>query len=328
MVIGHQKITEFLNKSIRNNRLAHAYLFIGSEHLGKRSVALEFIKALQCQGKLTVNRKQLTGCNECNACHEIHKGNHPDVLIIEPETIEEKGKRKEREIGIEKIREIQRQAGLFAFRGPYKIIIIDQAEKMTRQAANALLKILEEPTPKTIFILISSAPQSLLPTIISRCLAIKFFSVGNKEIIKQLSSKYPQKNIEHSVKISAGKPGLAVNYLENPETAEAQKKIIQDLTNLLGKDINSKFKYVETMSKDSALAQAALSAWLVFFRDILLVKSGCSELAVSARESGVAEKISVNKIKNIIKKIISAKQILANPSFNARLALEVLMLNM
>lgn len=358
MIIGHQKIIEFLNKSIASNRLAHAYLFLGQEHLGKRVVALEFAKALQCGNNLDSGGRdfpvgltrptlQASGkipsssctekffyCNQCISCREISRNVHPDVLLVEPEIIEEKNKKREQEIGIDKIRDIQRQVSLFSFRGGYKIAIINSAEKMTRQAANALLKTLEEPNPKTIFILISAAPQNLLPTIISRCLMIKFSLVKSeaieKLIEKSAGAKIPKTVLAKITRLSSGRPGLAIDYLNQPELVKVQEKAMEETAGILRKDLNFRFQYAENLAKDLAGAQNALNNWLFFFRDLILAKIGCSDLALW---EGGKEKKDLSGINNILKlteiarKIIETKKNLANPSFNARIALETLMLS-
>lgn len=329
MIIGHQKIVEFLNKSITNGRLAHAYLFVGQEHLGKKTVAMEFVKSLECQNR---NGQNLSFCDKCVSCQEINKNSHPDVLLVAPEIIEEKGKKREQEIGIEKIRDIQRQISLFSFRGGYKIIIIDSAEKMTRQAANALLKTLEEPSQKTIFILVSSAPRALLPTIISRCLMIKFSLIGGKTIekaLKKINSANSKISLEKIIRLSAGRPGLALIYLNQPELIRAKEKALKETEEVLKKDLNFRFQYAENLAKDLFIAQDALNNWLLYFRDMILVKNGCDDLMLGEGEKEKKQMSSISnmqKLAEITRKIMETKKSLANPSYNARLALEVLML--
>ena len=120
MIIGHKRVLNFFKKSIENKRISHAYLFSGPANLGKRTVALEFIK-------------MLTGL-------EISKAIHPDMSIVEPEITEKDGVQKESEIGIGKIRKVQRQMSLFACQISRKIVVIDGADKMTAEASNCLLK--------------------------------------------------------------------------------------------------------------------------------------------------------------------------------------------
>jgi len=392
-IIGHQKILEFLNKSLKTNKISHAYLFVGPEHLGKKKVAIEFAKALQCEkdsengfqkrpkipsedfgtrqasslpspsfvnetGAGTMPARRLerfeshisssfTNCNQCRSCQEIDKNQHPDVLLIEPEIIEKKGAKKEQEISIGKIREIQHQLSLFPYRGPYKIVIIDSAHKMTKEAANALLKTLEEPTKNTVLILISSAPQFLLPTVISRCLLIKFLPVPKTVIRNQLLaiSSQPPDLLDKIIRLAGGRPGLVIDYLTNPDLVKKQNQILEDLFSLLKKDLNFRFQYAENLSKDINLAHQILGQWLIFFRDLMLYQIGCGDLAINLLFPERASKVNrpfdsapmaphsgntfpLIRLKNILKEIIKTDQILNNSSFNSRLALEVLMLEL
>ena len=323
MIIGHQRILEFLKKCVKNKRLAHAYLFTGSSHLGKKTVALEFIRMLNGQ--------------------EIDQAVHPDILIIEPEVVEKNGVRKELEIGIGQARRIQHQMSLFPYQAPYKIALIGQAEKMTAEASNCLLKTLEEPLGRAILILITAEPQLLLPTIVSRCQLIKFLPVTKEEIEKKLDvilRAKPEESISRSfadaqddklkqiIRLSNGRPGLAIQYLENPALLQAQDKIINQLEKLIKADLNERYQYVEAIAKDVPQARQILNAWLFWFRDLLLLTLGCSDLVIYDQASRYKDSYSLNKLKNIIQAIKKTDLLLANPSLNARLALEVLMLEL
>jgi len=302
MIIGHQKILEFLKRSIQTGQLAHAYLFIGPANLGKKTAAQEFIKMLGGQ--------------------EIEKDIHPDILIVEPEMIEKKGIKKEAEISIDQVRQIQHQLSLCPYQAPYKIALIDQAERITREAANALLKTLEEPTPKTILILISSQPQLLLPTIISRCQIIKFLPVPLAEIEKSLPS-----SSKEIIRLSAGRPGLVIRYLTNPQLLQEQKQMLNQLDHLIQADLNQRYQYAEEMAKDIVQTRQRLNAWLLYFRDLLLSNVGCPELTLGEFRKG-SWPGAIKQIKNIIQNIQRANLLLGNSSINARLVLENLMLEL
>jgi DNA polymerase-3 subunit delta' len=333
MIIGHQRILEFLKKSIENKRLAHAYLFTGSAHLGKKTVALEFIRMLTGQ--------------------EIDQAVHPDILIVEPEIVEKDGIKKELEIGIDQARKIQHQMNLFPYRADYKIALIDQADKMTSEASNCLLKTLEEPSGKAILILVTANPQRLLSTIISRCQLINFLPVAKKEIEKGLavilrakseesranttgSGVYSGQNegpaqddkLKRIIRLANGRPGLAIEYLENPELLEEQNKIIRQLEKLLRADLNERYRYVEEIAKNVPVARQILNYWLFWFRDLLLLTVGCSDLVLCPEISQYQGAYSLPKLKSVIQTIKKTDWLLANPSINARLALEVLMLEL
>lgn len=310
MIIGHQRILEFLKKSVQNKRMAHAYLFTGPAHLGKKTVALKFIRMLNGQ--------------------EIDQAVHPDILIVEPEVVEKNGVRKELEIGIDQARKIQHQMSLFPYQADYKIALIDQAEKMTAEASNCLLKTLEEPLGRAILILIAAEPQLLLPTIVSRCQLIKFLPVAKDEIERGLGDKFRPLRPKFSqvIRLANGRPGLAIQYLENPALLQAQARIINQLEKLIRADLNERYQYVEAIAKDVPQARQILNAWLFWFRDLLLLTLGCPDLVIYDQTSQYKDSYSLNKLKNIIQAIKKTDLLLANPSLNARLALEVLMLEL
>lgn len=305
MVIGHRRILEFLKNGFEKNRLAHGYLFVGPAHLGKLTVALEFIRLLNGD--------------------EIDKPVHPDILIVEPHVSEKEGVKKELEIGIEEIRKAQRQLSLSPYRSKYKVALIDQAEKMTGEAANSLLKTLEEPSAKSILILISSSPRSLLETIVSRCQVIKFLPVPEKEIEMGLG-RPADGELKQIIRLANGRPGLAIDYLKNPELLKFRKKIVSQLEKIVKSGINEKYQYAEELSKDAPGAREIINQWLFWFRDLMLANVGCPELAIALPLAEYRNYYSLSKLKNIIKVIKKTDWLLADAGINARLALEALML--
>ena len=307
MIIGHKRILDFLKKSVANKHLAHAYLFAGPSHLGKRRVATEFIKMLNGQ--------------------EAGENIDPDVLIVEPEILEKEGVIKELEIGISQARRIQHQMSLFPYQASYKIALIDRAGRMTREASNCLLKTLEEPTGKAILILITSNSRLLLPTIVSRCQLINFLPVKESEIKKGISDKsLDDKTLSQIVRLSNGRPGLAIQYLNDQSLLEDQNKIISQLEKLLRMDINDRYQYVEKIAKDVPKARQILNYWLFWFRDLLLLGTGCPDLVLYSQALPYKGSYSLPKLKKIIQTIKKTDWYLSNSSINARLALEVLML--
>jgi len=156
---GHKKILELLTRVVHTKRLAHAYVFSGLDGIGKRLTALALANNLLCSSG---GRKS---CGTCSACIQVEQGSHPDLMMIEPA----KGV-----ITIDSIRNLKRELSWKSFSGRYKVCLIDDADKMTLQAENALLKTLEEPTPDTVIILITGKPYRLLPTVLSRCQHLQF----------------------------------------------------------------------------------------------------------------------------------------------------------
>lgn len=302
MVIGHQRILDFLKKSAAKKKIAHAYLFTGPASVGKKTVALEFMQML-------------------NGPQAI-EGVHPDVLIVEPIIEEKNDIKKELAIGIDQARQIRRQMSLSSHHSPYKIVLIDQAEKMTRQAANALLKTLEEPLGQAVLILITSNPQLLLATIVSRCQLVKFLPVPTFQIAKALPQASPK-----ILRLAGGRPGLAINYLANSDLLKEQDEICHDLEKLIKADINQRYLYAEKLAKDISWARSVLNTWLLWFRDLILTKTDCQDLVIYSSTVKFGHNFSLKQLKNIIQSIRKTDGLLQNPSINSRLALEVLMLD-
>lgn len=170
-ILGHSRQILKLKRALKENKVPHAYLFSGIEGVGKRQTAIGLAQALNCAGIKEIP------CEQCLSCQKISKGVHPDCLFIEPD-----GKT----IRIEVLRDLKQKAYLYPLEGRSKIFIIDQAEKMTLASANALLKILEEPPNQTYFILITSQPSALLPTIRSRCQKMEFGPLPSEILIQIL----------------------------------------------------------------------------------------------------------------------------------------------
>ena len=160
-VIGHQKQLANLHSALTGERLHHAYLFLGPEGVGKRTIAVAYAKALHCLQQVN------DFCDQCANCARISDGNHPDVRVLEP--LAEK-----KEISIQQIRELERDLNFRSFTGKRKIAIIDPATLMNSSAQNALLKTLEEPPQESLIILIAANAGALLPTLRSRCLRLSF----------------------------------------------------------------------------------------------------------------------------------------------------------
>ncbi len=166
-IIGHERAKSVLQASILNDRVGHAYLFHGEDGIGKRLTALRFAQALSCE--TTYGPQGPDACGTCRACRQIDAQSFPDLLTIEPDR-----ERAVPQIKIEQIRELEHHIVYRPLVGSRKIFLIDDADRMTLAAANALLKTLEEPPAHSLFILISSRPSALPPTVRSRCHAMRF----------------------------------------------------------------------------------------------------------------------------------------------------------
>jgi DNA polymerase-3 subunit delta' len=323
MLIGHQRIWDFLTQSAQKNRLAHAYLFVGPSEVGKKTLAREFAKWLLCQKK-----SEQRACNSCRSCLDIEKNQHPDVFVLSPRQEEKRGVTKTFEIGIEEIKSLQHQLSLFSFSAPYKIAIVDETASLTREATNSFLKTLEEPSHNSLIILISSAWQMLLPTIISRCQLIKFLPAAEKEITAALKPMAKRSiDLEKIVKLAAGRPGRAIKLIEDPEVLNQQQVNLELIEKIFKSDLAWRWDLARQLTQNLPHAQEFIAQWLLWFRDGLLKNFGCEDLMID-KSSFDKLKHSPANLLNLIKEVQRTQAILYNTSFNSRLAFEVLMTKM
>ncbi|PKL72668.1 hypothetical protein CVV26_00150 [Candidatus Kuenenbacteria bacterium HGW-Kuenenbacteria-1] len=311
-IIGHEKIIYFLQKSIKNDKLNHAYLFCGPAHLGKTTIAKNFLSEILCEKK----------CKKCIHCLNLEKNTHPDVYFINKE-------KDKKNITIEQIRFLQEKLIRHSFHGSYKIILINQAETLSLGAANCLLKSLEEPNPKTIFILIAENTNLLPKTIISRTQILKFLPVATKDIVNYFEKQF---NLEANqalelAKISINKPGLAITFFQNQNLLEEHKKQIREFINFPQKNLNEKFQIIEkTLStkneflENIKILQNILSQWDLIIRDLILIKNSLNIFIIhSFLENELKELVQnydENQLLQILKKIKKSKEYLftnANP---------------
>jgi len=299
MIIGHKKQLEFLEKSYRLGKISHAYLFSGQSGLGKKNVAKEFIKIILCQG----DKKP---CEKCFSCLQIEKNLHPDLTIVGSQ---------EGDIKIAQIRELSWKLGLKPYIGQYKAAIIDEAEKMGQESANALLKTLEEPSGQAVLILVSEHPESLPQTIVSRTQIIKFFQVPKEEMEKYLKEiKIPETKILELINLSRGKPGKLINFISDPKKIEEEKERIKEIELLIKSDLTNRFKYVKNIIDKEINITEILEEWTEYFREILLEK----------RKTDYTK----TKIHKIIKTIETISQLIKTTNVNTKLALEMIMLEL
>lgn len=214
---GNEKILKLLQKSIVNNKVAHGYLFCGTDGIGKKLFALHFAKMLNCEDSTNIP------CEHCKQCTKISKGLHPDIKLIQTET---------KFIKIETIKELSIFSQSQPFEGKFKVAIIDDAHKMNLAASNALLKTLEEPSRHTIIILITSNPKSLLPTIASRSVKISFSPLNDETLTKILIDKgFAIEKIKEILPILQGSVKYSLNFLqkENFEMTTTIKNFIKTI---------------------------------------------------------------------------------------------------
>lgn len=222
-IIGHSANKLFLEQVLQAENKPHAYLFSGAEGIGKSLVAKLFAKALLCE---QLREASLEPCGQCFVCRAIENDEYPDYILVHKQL-------KERSIKIAQIREsIMTQTGMTANRSSYRVCIIDEAERVTGDAMNSLLKTLEDPPPNWIFILISSQEELLLPTILSRVVKVKFSRLNVEEMNICLSNHIQNKQErELAIRLSDGSVGNALKFLEEKSLIlrERAKELLQEI---------------------------------------------------------------------------------------------------
>lgn len=231
-ILGNRKVKQMLQSSIEKNIVSHSYMFIGLEGIGKKMIAKEFAKKILCLNQRTDNQ-----CI-CKSCIEFDTNNNPDFLIIEPDG---------NSIKIEQIRNLQKLIQEKPIISNKKVYIIDNADLMTKEAQNCLLKTLEEPPEYAIIILIGSNENLFLPTIKSRCMILHFDKISNEEIKRYLKDNLGINQInEEMLDMFQGSIGKAMNLKDKQEEYES----IYGFINNLGKiDVIDLYKYSKPLYK-------------------------------------------------------------------------------
>lgn len=315
MFIGHQKQWQFLKKAVSLGKISHAYLFSGQEKLGKKTLAFEFAKLVNCQEKDSFKRP----CNICQSCLSIKKQTHPDLILISPI---------DNQIQIGQIRDLSWKLSLKPYLAPFKIAILDKVHLMNLEAQSCFLKTLEEPKGKTILILITEYPQLLLPTILSRSNQIKFYPVPLTEIENYLKTKGAKAEEAKKIALlSSGRPGLALDFFLNTEKLENQRKKIEDLMKILNFNLNFRFQYAKDLAGDSNLKEI-LEIWLRYLRICLMKKIDLSFLQYPLPSSREISLLGLSKLENILRIIQDTIFLIATTNINKRLTLEILMLEL
>lgn len=224
-IIGNEKIEEELKRSLEEDKISHSYMFVGIEGIGKQLIAKAFAQMILCTNETE------KGCDKCKSCIEFQSQNHPDFLYIEPDG---------NSIKIEQIRYLQRKIQEKPIISNKKVYIINDADKMTQEAQNCLLKTLEEPPEYSIIILIGSNENAFLNTIKSRCMKLTFQPIASEEIKQYMEKTYGMNNInENMLEAFQGSIGKAIALKDKKEEYENIEKMIEkldktDMTELMG----------------------------------------------------------------------------------------------
>ncbi|MCD6149330.1 DNA polymerase III subunit [bacterium] len=312
-MVGHQKIIKLLSRSIEKNKVAQAYLFSGPEGVGKFTLAEKFAKSLISGKKFTILHNMVK--DESAGKRGENKKFLSDLIILKPEVEEKKEVTKEREIKIERIREVQKEMSLFPSQGNYRALIIDNAHKMNKASQNALLKTIEETNETSIIILVTHEEGKLLPTVKSRCQKIRFNLVADGEIEELLNDpEFLSKDLISKDKIisfSAGRPGWAVKIARNKKELHSRESALKELKKISAMNIAQRMEMAEKFSKNIPEAIKKLEFW------VWIMHSGA-----------IKDFKNASRFFKIIEKLEDSMEKLKNTNANGRLALENLIMNL
>lgn len=325
-VIGQTRAVSLLQHSLESGMLAHAYLLVGPPHVGKMTLALNLAQALNCEA---AERP----CGECPSCRKIDSAGHADVQVI---GLAQNGDSAEAKlIGIDQIRQMQHSACLPPFEGKHKVFIIDSAELLSIEAANCLLKTLEEPVGKVTFLLLT-VNDSLLPaTVVSRCQRLELPPLATAEIASALAARgIESPRAELLARLSHGCLGWAITTATDDSMLQQRDREVDRLLSVITADFEERFTYVAPLAaqfnQNRGLVYSMLDLWLDYWRDLMLVKIGCRDLITNidrlARLAEMAQGYRLAQIRAFIESLQAAAEQLRQNA-NPRLVLEVLMLD-
>ncbi|MCH8801716.1 MAG: DNA polymerase III subunit delta' [Chloroflexi bacterium] len=329
-IFGQDHLLKRLEPTLQQRRQSHAYLLSGPPHVGKMAMAINLSQAVNC----------LEGpgapCGTCTQCTRIAAGLHADISILVPGQGEE-GRSPKTVIGIDAIKELIHRVSLNPYEGSSSVVIIDGAESMSDDAANALLKTLEEPPPQVMFLLLTANEGAVLPTIRSRCQRMVLVPLSRDAMVQRLVSGHQTtpEQAEHLFRLSRGCLGWAIGALDDPQVLEQRQADLEKMQETLDAGLETRFTYANEIAtlfgSDRDAAKDLLALWLRWWRDLLLIKEGAEEFLHNADYSdslrNQASGLSTAEIVQFINRLM---QTLSNldSNVNPRLAMEVMMLNL
>jgi DNA polymerase-3 subunit delta' len=300
-VIGHETIRRELEQLAHGAAPPHALLLAGPEHTGRLTLARYYASLLNCE-RLHPPAAAMGGmfapeplaaadgppCGSCRTCRLIAEGQHPDIVVLSPGDLLCKPRPNEashekhplsRDIRICQVRGTLEVVARFPFEARYRVIVIDPAERMRPEAANMLLKTLEEPPEHSLFVLVTAAPEAMLETVISRCRRIDIGTVARATIEEGLVARGIEPAVaETAAAASHGRPGRAVTFAADPGLIGDRARHLERCARLAGAKLSERFRYSEELrerwNRDRSLVQVELDAWEEFWETRLREAAG------------------------------------------------------
>ena len=261
-VVGHKDILKYISSAVENNRVSHAYILNGERGSGKKMLANLFAMTLLCE---TGDNEP---CGKCHSCKQAESGNHPDIIRVTHE--------KPNSISVDDIRtQVNNTVDIKPYQGPHKVYIIPQADMMTPQAQNAILKTIEEPPSYAVFLLLTENAETLLPTINSRCVMLKLRNIKDTLIKKYLMEnlEIPDYKADMCTAFAQGNMGRAIMLANSDHFNEIREEAVQLLKHINEMELNEIVAAVKNISVYKLEITDYLDIIMIWYRDVLLYKA-------------------------------------------------------
>lgn len=320
-IVGHEWAVDMLRKHVVNGTMRHAYLLAGPPGLGRRTLALRFAQALNCQTPIELG----IPCGKCRDCKQIESMHYADLTIIQADSAGGTLK-------VDQIREARRMLTLKPYQANYRVSLFLRFQEANDNAANALLKTLEEAPSYAVLILTADNPEQLLPTIVSRCEVLRLRPLRVEEVQRELEARGLEsgkaKLISH---ISGGRFGYALRLIENEVLLEKREERLNDLQSLISASRVEKFAYADKLSRDKESMRQAVLFWLSYWRDVLLRSAQAETPLVNVDRNVEIEDLAGRLDLSVARHTVSALEDVLEKmerNVNARLLAEVLLLDL
>ncbi|NLE95078.1 MAG: DNA polymerase III subunit [Dehalococcoidia bacterium] len=316
---GQEGAIERLSRSVAEGTPHHAYLFLGPEHVGKKTLAIDLACALNCEDAKPP-------CGTCRACTRILEEKHADIHTVamdnsaasaEADADDDSRKRRTR-VATEQIADLQHAASLPPYEGRWKVLLIEHADHMSAEAANRLLKTLEEPPPHVVWMLLAESEERMLETVVSRCQRVDVRPLPVLDLERHLveAHQVPDDRARLIARISRGRTGWALTAITDGSLLTERASQVESAIQLPAMTYTARFDRSREMEaqfkRDRSTVLETLEQWTMWWRDLLLVKSGSADSMVNAdydsdiREQ--AQRLTLEQIRDYIGRLSQAKQ--------------------
>lgn len=319
-MLGHEWAVEMLRQHAVRGEVRHAYLFCGPPGLGRRTLALRLAQALNCTNPISAGEP----CGQCRDCKQIEAMQHPDMNVIQADS--EGGTLK-----VDQVREVQHSLSLKPYQAKYRVALFLRFQEANDNAANALLKTLEEAPAHAILLLTADNPEQLLPTIVSRCEILRLRALPVKTIEADLLAHgLDEERARLLSHISGGRPGYARKLVDDITLLEKREERLDDLQTLLHAPRVEKFSYADKLSKDKDAMRQVILIWLSYWRDVMLRAAQADSVLTNIDRNMeiefLAGRLDLNISRRVVSELESALEKM-DKNVNSRLLAEVLLLD-